>query len=116
MFRMETAVEVKDDRAVVVGAGFQRLVIVGDPPGELWGDQRLAEHIGAEVVDHFRQDNPGFLVFVWSGQHLAIGEGMPLCFVILDIGDGDRIVSPGMREENLTVDTELLIKPFLVPL
>jgi len=41
---------------------------------------------------------------------------MPLCFVILDIGDGDRIVSPGMCEENLTVDTELLIKLFLVPL
>ena len=72
MSRMQTAVEVKDNRTVIVGAGFKQLVIVGDPPGELWGDQRLAEHVGAQGVDHLRQDNPGFLVFVWSGQHLAI--------------------------------------------
>ena len=52
MLGMEPPVEVDGDRAFIVWAGFHAFIVIADPPGEFWRDQRLGKHIGAETVDH----------------------------------------------------------------
>ena len=113
---MKPAVKVEGNGSVIIRAGLQALVIIGYPPGTGPGHQVLGKHIITEDLDHLLEDQSGFLVFVWPWQDLAVTEAVAFTLIVLDIRHGDRLDAPGMIQQDLSVDTEFLIKELLVPL
>ena len=83
MLGMQPSIKVQAYLPVVVRAFLQTLPIVTHPPGELPGDHAAVEHIGAEAIDHFREDDPGFMVFVRPGEYLTMGGAASIGQAIL---------------------------------
>ena len=70
MLWVKPSVEIIGKIAIIVGADFQALPVIGCPPGEAGREQALGKHIGTETINHFRKDDSGFGEVVWPGQYL----------------------------------------------
>ena len=116
VFGVQAAIEVHDERPLVIWTGLERFVVIAHPPGEMRGDKALGKQIGTEAVDHLGEDRARLVIRVWPGENLAGAETVRIGVIILDIRDGDRVAAPGMGDQDLAVDAEGLVKPLLIPL
>ena len=116
VFGVQAAIEVHDERPLVIWTGLERFVVIAHPPGEMRGDKALGKQIGTEAVDHLGEDRARLVIRVWPGENLAGAETVRIGVIILDIRDGDRVAAPGVGDQDLAVDAEGLVKPLLIPL
>ena len=82
--------------------------------GELVGDQPLGHQIQGQLVGHLPDHHPGLVEGVGGGEHLAGADAFCLRLVRLDVGHGDRLIAPGMVDQQLRIHAEQPVKQLLV--
>ena len=115
VFRMEPAVKVDRDLPVIFRAVLQALIVVADPPGDTPADDVFFKHLRTEELDHLRERDPGLWIGIGLRQDLAVGNAVVLCAVALDVLHGHRLDPPGMVDQDLSVDAEVLIEKAFIP-
>ena len=110
------AVEIRRYPPVIIRHLFQALPVIRHPPGENTSRHMLLIHVGTKHVDHLEKDVSRFLIFIRPREHLPVGQAVGIGMVSLNILHRDGLPAPGMVDQDLPVDTEGAVKPFLIRL
>ena len=103
------AIAVRLDLAPVAlpAAGVRQVLdVIAHRQRQLVRHQPLVHQVQCQLVRHFPDHKPGFLIRVGALQDLPRADAFGLRFICLDIGDGTGLPAPGMVNQKLRVDAE----------
>ena len=89
--------------------GGQDRLAVADADGDGFGDDPALHQLMAAVQHHLSHDHAGLGKAVVPGQDLGKGDGAALGGVVLDVLHAAALPPPGVVDEQLGVDAELLV-------
>ena len=67
---------------------------------------RSVKFITAKDIDHFTENKTGFVILVWTGKDLSVGQRVVIALVVFDVIHGDGLDPPGMIDQDLCVYAE----------
>ena len=81
--------------------------------------QRIRDHPPvAELISkafrHLPDNDPGFFVFIGTGEDLSLTQAVGGWPVVFDLPDAARFDTPGMIDQDFSINAKLLIEPVLV--
>lgn len=81
--------------------------------------QRIRDHAPvAELISkafrHLPDNDPGFFVFIGTGENLSLAQAVGGWPVVFDFPDAAWFDTPGMIDQDFSINAKLLIEPVLV--